>query len=88
MTTEEGGAQPKEYAAKYMADRVRNARGVDGATMAAPNVTDHKFDPFSTKDFYSLAAFFADVQEAAVGKRGAGHALSDARPRIAAQAVR
>src|SRR5438445_5830957 len=34
QTTEEGGAQPKEYAAKYAADRVRNASVVwMGATM-------------------------------------------------------
>ena len=24
---------------------------------------DHKFDPFTTKDFYSMKAFFADVEE-------------------------
>jgi mono/diheme cytochrome c family protein len=77
MTTEEGGAQPKEYAAKYMADRVRNVSAVWlGATMGCAECHDHKFDPFSTKDFYSLAAFFADVQEAAVGKREPGMLLS------------
>ncbi len=35
MTTEEGGAQPKEYIAKYAADRVRNVSSVWlGVTMA------------------------------------------------------
>src|SRR5207244_8907303 len=34
MTTEEGGAQPKEYMAKYAADRVRNVSAVWlGSTM-------------------------------------------------------
>src|SRR5262249_60864625 len=28
---------------------------------------DHKFDPFTTRDFYSFAAFFADIKETAVG---------------------
>jgi mono/diheme cytochrome c family protein len=70
MTTEEGGAQPKEYMAKYAADRVRNASTVWlGATMGCCECHDHKFDPFTTRDFYSFAAFFADVQEKAVGKQ-------------------
>src|SRR5207237_6460224 len=33
---------------------------------------NHKFDPYTQKDFYSLATFFADVQEAAVGRREPG----------------
>lgn len=70
LTTEEGGAQPKEYQAKYDADRVRNAAGVWlGATMGCCECHDHKYDPFSTRDFYSLAAFFADISEKAVGRQ-------------------
>ena len=77
MTTEEGGAQPKEYAAKYMADRVRNVSAVWlGSTMGCCECHDHKFDPFSTRDFYRLAAFFADVQETPVGKREPGMLLA------------
>jgi cytochrome c553 len=73
QTTEEGGAQAKEYEAKYAADRVRNVASVWMAlTLGCCQCHDHKFDPYSTKDFYSLAAFFADVQEAAVGRREAG----------------
>ena len=68
MTTREGGAQPKEYLAKYAADRVRNASSVWlGATMGCCECHDHKFDPFLTRDFYSFAAFFADIKEVAVG---------------------
>jgi hypothetical protein len=68
MTTREGGAQAKEYTAKYAADRVRNASTVWlGATLGCAECHDHKFDPILTKDFYSFAAFFADVQETAVG---------------------
>jgi mono/diheme cytochrome c family protein len=73
QTTEEGGAQPKEYEAKYAADRVRNVSAVWlGSTMGCCQCHDHKFDPFTLRDFYSLAAFFADVKEAAVGRREAG----------------
>jgi hypothetical protein len=68
MTTQEGGAQAKEYAAKYMADRVRNASSVWlGATLGCAECHDHKYDPLTTKDFYSFAAFFADVKETPVG---------------------
>jgi predicted methyltransferase len=64
QTTEEGGAQAKEYTAKYAADRVRNtATAWLGSTMACCQCHDHKYDPFTTKDFYSFGAFFADVRE-------------------------
>jgi hypothetical protein len=35
--------------------------------MGCAECHDHKFDPFLTKDFYSFAAFFADIKEVAVG---------------------
>ena len=70
QTTEEGGAQPKEYRAIYLADRVRNASSVWlGATLGCAQCHDHKFDPYLARDFYSFAAFFADVAEAPVGRR-------------------
>jgi len=73
QTTEEGGAQPLEYEAKYAADRVRNYGQVWlGGTLMCAECHDHKFDPYTQKDFYSVAAFFADVQEAAVGRREPG----------------
>jgi len=70
QTTEEGGAQAKEYLAIYFADRVRNVSQVFmGATVGCAQCHDHKYDPYTAKDFYSLGAFFADLQE--VGKYGA-----------------
>ena len=70
QTTQEGGGQPKEYLAKYAADRVRNVSSVWlGATMGCCECHDHKFDAFTMKDFYSLAAFFADLTETAVGRQ-------------------
>src|SRR5262249_10879749 len=70
LTTEEGGAQPKEYAAKYAADRVRNFSSVWlGATLGCAECHDHKFDPYRTREFYRLEAFFADIQEKAVGRQ-------------------
>jgi hypothetical protein len=64
MMTREGGAQPKEYLAKYAADRVRTvATTWLGSTMACAECHDHKFDPFTIKDFYQMSAFFADVRQ-------------------------
>lgn len=79
-TTEEGGAQPKEYLAKYSADRVRTTSTVWlGSTVGCAECHDHKFDPFTAKDFYSLAAFFADLKEQGVGKPEGGFVLNDAQ---------
>lgn len=76
QTTEEGGAQAKEYLAIYAADRVRNLSGVWlGQTVGCAQCHDHKYDPYTTKDFYSLAAFFADIDERAVGKRNPNYKL-------------
>lgn len=70
MTTREGGAQAAEYLAKYAADRVRNVSTVwMGATLGCAQCHDHKYDPFGTRDFYALAAYFADIQETAVGEQ-------------------
>ena len=60
----EGGLQPKEYYAKYGADRVRDFSSVWlGTSMGCAECHNHKFDPILTKDFYSLKAFFADIKE-------------------------
>src|SRR5947199_1271281 len=64
MMTREGGAQPKEYLAKYAADRVRTvAITWLGSTMGCCECHDHKFDPFTSKDFYAMEAFFADIRQ-------------------------
>ncbi|MFO0879697.1 MAG: DUF1553 domain-containing protein [Gemmataceae bacterium] len=70
MTTEEGGAQAKEYLAKYAADRVRNASSVWlSLTMGCAECHNHKYDPITLKEFYQFASFWADVGEVAVGRQ-------------------
>lgn len=64
QTSHEGGVQDKEYLAKYAADRVRNFGLVWlGATTGCAECHSHKYDPYTIKDFYSLAAFFSDLKE-------------------------
>ncbi len=71
QTSHEGGVQAKEYLAIYAADRVRNLSVVwMGATMGCSQCHDHKYDPYTTKDFYSMQAFFADIDEAKHLKKG------------------
>jgi hypothetical protein len=64
MMTREGGAQPKEYLAKYGAERVRSvAAAWFGSTFGCAECHDHKFDPITARDFYEMQAFFADVKQ-------------------------
>jgi len=63
-TSAEGGIQPKEYLAKYGGDRVRTTSAVwMGSTLGCAECHDHKFDPFLSRDFYAMKAFFADIKE-------------------------
>ena len=43
-----------------------------GADPGCCQCHDHKFDPFPTRDFYALGAFFADIQEPIIGSREPG----------------
>ena len=63
LSTDEGGAQAKDYEARMLTDRVR-AIGATwlGQTTGCAQCHDHKFDPITARDFYSLGAFFADFQ--------------------------
>jgi hypothetical protein len=73
LSTEEGGAQPKDYEARMLADRVRAVGTVWlGQTTGCAQCHDHKFDPITMRDFYALGAFFADIQEGLVAPREEG----------------
>jgi hypothetical protein len=64
MVNFEGGADPAEYLAKYIVDRVTTTATVWlGTTLACAECHDHKYDPFSQKEFYQLYAFFHNVPE-------------------------
>lgn len=61
-TTSEGGAIDEEYRAIYAKDRVETTATVFlGLTLGCASCHDHKFDPFSQKDFYRFAAFFNNL---------------------------
>jgi hypothetical protein len=77
LTTEEGGAQAKDYEARYLTDRVRAVGTVWlGQTTGCANCHDHKFDPITQKDFFRLGAYFADIEEGIVAAREPGMLLA------------
>jgi hypothetical protein len=60
----EGGIIPEEYAVEYVADRVETTATVWlGLTLGCARCHDHKYDPFTQREFYSLFAFFNNVPE-------------------------
>ena len=64
QTSHEGGLQLEEYRAIYMADRVRNASETwMGATLGCAQCHDHKYDPYTQRDFHTFGAFFADIDD-------------------------
>ncbi|MFO0045003.1 MAG: DUF1549 domain-containing protein, partial [Armatimonadota bacterium] len=60
-----GGAIEDEFLAKNTFDRVDTTSTVFlGMTTACAKCHDHKFDPISTKDYYSMYAFFNSTKDA------------------------
>ncbi|MGI9454446.1 MAG: DUF1549 domain-containing protein, partial [Pirellulales bacterium] len=84
QTSHEGGLQVKEYRTIYQADRIRNLSGVWlGATVGCAQCHDHKYDPYTSRDFYALGAFFADIDDethmGVAGRGGGTNTLPTAR---------
>ena len=79
ITTNEGGTIDEENLANYAVDRVQTFGWVYlGLTTNCSQCHDHKFDPFTTRDYYSLAAFFRNTTQSAKDgnvKDGRGPAL-------------
>jgi Protein of unknown function (DUF1553)/Protein of unknown function (DUF1549) len=74
MTDGEGGRDPEESRVDYVLDRV-NTIGTTwlGMTLGCAQCHNHKFDPVTQADYYSLSAFFNSLDED--GKAG-----KDAKP--------
>ena len=71
MTNGEGGRDPAESRVDYVLDRT-NTTGTMflGLTLGCTQCHDHKFDPISQVDYYSLTAFFDSIDED--GRAGGG----------------
>src|SRR5438552_56451 len=64
MQNEEGGVVEEEYRVSYVVDRV-NTFGTAflGLTLDCTRCHDHKYDPLTMKDYYSLFSFFQNIDE-------------------------
>ena len=60
----EGGIVPEEYRVEYIVDRVETTATVwMGLTLGCTRCHDHKYDPFTQKEFYQLSAYFNSIPE-------------------------
>ena len=79
MTNEEGGIDPEEAHYEVLVDRVNTTATVWlGTTLGCAQCHDHKYDPFTQKDYYRMMAFFqnADYEVREVRRR---HEVSSSR---------
>jgi Protein of unknown function (DUF1553)/Protein of unknown function (DUF1549)/Concanavalin A-like lectin/glucanases superfamily/Planctomycete cytochrome C len=69
--TNEGGSVPEEFRQDGISDRVHTVSTAFMAlTFECSKCHDHKFDPITAKDYYSLGAFFNNIQEAGLIQGG------------------
>ncbi|MFZ9262535.1 MAG: PSD1 and planctomycete cytochrome C domain-containing protein [Chitinophagaceae bacterium] len=62
--TQEGGVIDEEYRIEYVTDRTNTfGKAFLSITLECAKCHDHKYDPVSQKDYYSMFAFFNQVPE-------------------------
>src|SRR5665213_39173 len=79
--TEEGGVIDEEYRVAYVTDRTNTfGKALLGVTIECAHCHDHKFDPFSQKEYYQLFSFFNSVKEAGLQSTVGGPETYAKRP--------
>lgn len=78
MLNGEGGAIPEEQRNVNLFDRVDTTSTTWlGLTMACARCHDHKYDPLSQRDYYSMMAYFNNVPESGVPSGGGQYRIAD-----------
>ncbi len=63
--TNEGGSIDEEFRQEYVSDRTQTfGTAFLGLTVECARCHDHKYDPISQTEYYSLGAFFGSIDEA------------------------
>jgi mono/diheme cytochrome c family protein len=76
----EGGIIPEEYRVEYVADRVHTTATIlMGVSLSCARCHDHKFDPFTQREYYQFFAFFNNLNE-----QGEAGRVGNAEPTIKA----
>ena len=74
----EGGAIPEEQRNVILFDRMdTTATNWLGLTMACTQCHDHKYDPITQRDYYSMFAMFNNVPESGVPSGGGQYRIAD-----------
>jgi mono/diheme cytochrome c family protein len=74
VTTSEGGSITEEIHIRNVIDRVETTGTVLlGLTIGCARCHDHKYDPVTQKDFYSLSAFFNSLEGSPLDGNAARH---------------
>ncbi len=81
--TEEGGVIDEEYRVEYVTDRTNTlGTALLGMTMECAKCHDHKYDPFSQKEYFQLSAFFNNIREVGLESTVGGQETFAKNPRM------
>ncbi len=65
--SQEGGVVEEEYRVEYVTDRTNTfGKALLGITLECAKCHDHKYDPFSQKEYYALSAFFNNNNDSGI----------------------
>src|SRR6476659_5753256 len=78
LLNQEGGIDVEEARWETLVDRVSTTGTVWlGSTIACAQCHNHKYDPFSQRDFYRMLAFFDNGDYSVFGEQGGDHYIAE-----------